>query len=231
MKVLKYILAVVVTAVLCVFGMQWHYTGRITFDKRNETSIMDTSYYKIKHSIFEAMPDYKGNVVFLGDSLTDYVKFDELLPDVKAVNRGIAGDTTFGVLNRLDEVISRKPSKLFVLIGCNDVFFGVSNDKIIGNIRTIIKRVREGSPETKIYLETVMPTYPDFETNRPNDTINALNVKIKALADETGCKLVDTHSRMAEDGILPLKYTVDGIHLNGSGIVWWVEFLKPFVNE
>ena len=231
MKLLKYILAVVVTAVLCVFGMNVDCTAETLPDKRNETSIMDTSYYKIKHSIFEAMPDYEGGIVFLGDSLTDYVKFDELLPDVKAVNRGIAGDTTFGVLNRLDEVISRKPSKLFVLIGCNDVFFGVSNDKIIENIRTIITRVREGSPETKIYLETVMPTNPNFETNRPNDTINALNVKIKALADETGCKLVDTHSCMAEDGILPLKYTVDGIHLNGSGIVWWVEFLKPFVNE
>ena len=221
-------LSAFVVTVICVFVMS---AGAVTADTRQDTDILSNTFYKIRCSIYESMPRNEGGIVFLGDSLTDYIPFNELLPGLHVINRGIAGDNTLGVLNRLDEVISLKPSKLFLLIGTNDIVYNVSTDRLIGNIRTIIRRVKEGSPSTKIYLETLMPTNPNFKTNRPNETINAINRSVIAVAEETGCKLVDTNSHMAEDGILPLKYTVDGIHFNGAGIVRWVEFLEPFVKE
>lgn len=229
MKLLKYFAAVGVTAVFCVAGMNWHYTGSVLPAKRAETDILNTAFYKIKRSIHEAMPRGEGCVVFLGDSLTDYVPFSELVQGVRAVNRGIAGDNTLGALRRIDGIISLKPAKLFILLGTNDIVYNMTADTTAANLTAIIRRVQEASPSTKIFLETIMPTNPNFETHRPNDVINALNVRVRAVAQETGVELADTHSHMAEGGVLPQKWTVDGLHLNGAGVVRWVEFLKPLM--
>lgn len=201
------------------------------FAERTETDILKDTYNRIHRSIFESMPRNEGGIVFLGDSLTDYVPFNELLPGLPVINRGIAGDNTLGALIRIDEVISLKPAKLFILLGTNDIVYNMSAEKTAENLTAIIRKVKEGSPETKIYLETIMPTNPNYETHRPNDVINSWNERVRAVAKETGCTLIDTHTHMAENGILPDRYTVDGVHFSGEGIVRWVEFLKPFAEE
>ncbi|MBQ3448184.1 MAG: hypothetical protein IJG37_11115, partial [Synergistaceae bacterium] len=117
MKLCKYFAAAAVTAVICVCGMSWHYAGAVLPEKRADTDILNTAFYKIKRSIHEAMPGNEGCVVFLGDSLTDYVPFSELFPGLRVINRGIAGDNTLGALERIDEVTSLKPAKLFILLG------------------------------------------------------------------------------------------------------------------
>ena len=188
-------------------------------------------YYQIKHSIYKSMPRDEGSVVFLGDSLTDYIRFEELLPDVRIKNRGIAGDSTVTVLYRLDEVLTLKPSKLFLMIGTNDIVFEMTAEETLQNIRKIIERFREESPETRIYVETVFPVNNKFETNRPAEAITAINARLAKLVPEMNCELIDTYSYFAEDGELPDRYTVDGIHLNGSGIVRWVEFLTKWIRD
>ena len=191
---------------------------------------INTPYYQIKWSIFEAMPRDEEKIVFLGDSLTDYVKFDELVPELKIKNRGIAGDTTVGVLNRLDEVISLKPSKLFLLIGTNDIVFNRKPDEIVGNIRKIIEKFREKSPKTTIYVQTLFPVNHNLgDDRRPKEAILAINEGLAKLSAEIKFTLIDTYSLLAEDGELPERYTVDGLHLNGAGIVRWVEFLSTWL--
>ena len=188
---------------------------------------IETPYYKIKLSIFEAMPRTENEIVFLGDSLTDYVKFDELVPELKIKNRGIAGDTTLGVLNRIDEVLSLKPSKLFLLIGTNDIVFDRTPAEIVGNIRKIVETFHEKSPDTVIYVQTLFPVNHDLgDSRRPKKTIREINDGIKKLSTEINFTLIDTYSLFAENDTLPERYTVDGLHLNGEGIVRWVEFLK-----
>lgn len=221
MKLTKFFAAVILAAMLCVPASA----------ERTETDILKDTYYKIHISIYEKMPRSEGGIVFLGDSLTDYVPFNELLPGLPVINRGIAGDSTLGALKRIDEVISLKPAKLFILLGTNDIVYSMSAERTAENLTEIIRKVQKDSPSTKIYLETLMPTNPKFETHRPNDVINSRNEKIKSVAKETGCALVDTHTHMAEGGILPDKYTVDGVHFSGEGIVRWVEFLVPYVKE
>ncbi|MBQ7170156.1 MAG: hypothetical protein IJR63_09685 [Synergistaceae bacterium] len=229
MKLLKYFAAVIITAAVCVCGMNWHYTGAVIPGKRTETDIISTAFYKIKRSIHENMPRNEGGIVFLGDSLTDYVPFSELFPGLRVINRGIAGDNTLGALERIDEVTSLKPAKLFILLGTNDIVYNMTAERTAANLTAIIRKVQESSPSTKIYIETLMPTSPNFSTGRPNDVIDSRNETIRAVAQETGCILVDTHSHMAEDGVLPLKYTVDGLHLSGAGVLRWVELLKTFM--
>ena len=51
------------------------------------------------------------DVVFVGDSLTERVKWNELFPHLQTKNRGISSDTTEGVLARLDSVVQTEPKK------------------------------------------------------------------------------------------------------------------------
>ena len=200
---------------------------------RDASSIIDEPFYKIKTSIYEAMPKHLNDdeIIFLGDSLTDYVKFDEIFPELHTKNRGIAGDTTTGVLHRLQDIIASKPAKLFILIGTNDIVYNVEPDEIAKNISDIISQVKAGSPKTKIYLETLMPVNHEFETHRPGNIIKAVNERLPEIAKEFGCTLVDTYKFFAEDGELPKNYTIDGIHFNGSGILHWMKFLAPYIKE
>jgi len=62
------------------------------------------------------------------------------------VSSGINADNTTGVLNRLDDIILRQPSKLFILIGINDIASNIPDADIADNYRKIIMRVKAESP-------------------------------------------------------------------------------------
>src|SRR4030095_7767016 len=77
-------------------------------------------YYPLRVATFEKEPVVPGPITFLGNSIKQIGDWKKLLNDSTVINRGIAGDITFGVLKRLDDVARRQPSKLFLLIGIND---------------------------------------------------------------------------------------------------------------
>lgn len=197
-------------------------TSKITYSQR----------YRARVSEFKAMNRTQGGIVFLGDSLTDYVNFDDFFP-FQIINRGIAGDTTTGILSRLDEVISLKPGKLFILVGTNDIAYGSSAEKISGNIMKIISRVQENSPKTKIYLQSLFPTNnKKFSSGRPNSTIQAVNKELEKLAQKLNCEYINLYPLLlSQDGELDEKFTPDGLHLTQSGMSQWMKFVAPYVNE
>ena len=188
------------------------------------------SYYTKKVKEFRAMKVPEGSIVFLGDSITDFVDFDEVLPSYHIVNRGIAGDTTSGVLRRLGEVISLRPRKLFLLIGTNDIGMDLWTAPIARNIREIVSRVQAKSPSTKIYLQALFPTRHD--RSRPNDLIQELNAEIAAIAQEKHCTFIDLYPLLLDsEGLLAEEYTVDGLHLSDSGNAKWLAYVVPYLDE
>ena len=78
-------------------------------------------HYREMVSQFAKEPLVTGKVLFLGNSITEFGNWKKLLKDSSVINRGISGDITFGVLNRLNEIIKHQPSKLFLMIGVNDI--------------------------------------------------------------------------------------------------------------
>jgi len=98
-------------------------------------------YYQKRLALFKSEPVVKGGIIFLGNSITEFGDWQKLLNDSTVTNRGIAGDNTFSVLTRLDEVINREPSKLFIKIGINDISQNIPVEIIVKNISTIIKSV------------------------------------------------------------------------------------------
>lgn len=225
-KVFACLAVVVILAAGFGYRYRWYIVRQLV-----HYGIIEHPYYAKKVKEFQAMPRTEGSIVFLGDSITDFLNFDEFLPSYHIVNRGIAGDTASGVLRRLGEVISLRPRKLFLLIGTNDIGNDLRTPPIARNIREIVSRVQAKSPETGIYLQAVFPTrhFP----SRPNAAIQELNAEIKAIAEEMHCTFVDLYPLLLDDvdGQLAEEYTVDGLHLSSSGNAKWMAHIVPYLDE
>ena len=103
-------------------------------------------------------------IVFIGNSITYGMRrWDKKLEANNLVNRGISGDFSEGIQKRLDEIIHYKPIAIFILIGINDFFrdstvsIYVTPSYVANNIITTAKKIRKGTPKTKIYLQTILP--------------------------------------------------------------------------
>ena len=187
--------------------------------------------FHLKAGLFKSFPNSRKDVIFLGNSITAGVDWNELLGMKNARNRGISGDITFGVLERLDEVIEGKPAKVFLLIGINDISRNIPDSLIVENYKKIITRIQQGSPRTIIYLQTLMPvnnTFTQFKNHYNKDEhIEFINQSLKQLAGEYKVQLIDLyHLFQDKDGKLRKEFTEDGLHLNAAGYTHWASILK-----
>ena len=82
---------------------------------------------------------------------TNGAEWNELFPRKRVKNRGISGDTSEGVYDRLDALVKGKPAKIFILIGINDISRGIEVETIVQNMKRIVEKIQNESPKTKIY--------------------------------------------------------------------------------
>ncbi|WP_186306561.1 GDSL-type esterase/lipase family protein [Siminovitchia fortis] len=187
-------------------------------------------HYYERTSLFNELPIPPGSIVFLGDSLTFRTEWSELFPGKTVINRGIGSDTTAGVLDRLDGVITAQPEKIFLLIGVNDLK-SQSVSATIQNYSKIINRVQSGSPNTEIFIQSLLPVNnKKYGRILTNDKIKKLNNELRSLADDAGVQYIDLYSNFAKNDQLPEEYTIDGIHLTGKGYILWRETIKKYVD-
>src|SRR5690606_30135516 len=97
-------------------------------------------------------------LVFLGDSITQgWSDIGSHFPGVKVANRGISGDTTRGVLIRLQEdVLALNPKGLVLLIGTNDLDEKAEPETIAGNMKLILAACQAHNPAMPVILCNVM---------------------------------------------------------------------------
>lgn len=174
-------------------------------------------------SSFEAFPLVPDDIVFLGDSISEGGHWEELFPDLRVRNRGIGGDTSEGVLARLDQVTRATPAKVFLLIGTNDLFRGDSEDEIVANITEILDRLKQEAPDTEVYLQSVLPRAPRYRA-----PIEALNARLAEVALEHGSAWVDLYAAFLdpETGGIRGELSNDELHLLGPGYALWKEQIE-----
>ncbi|AKQ46563.1 sialate O-acetylesterase [Rufibacter radiotolerans] len=212
-------------------------TGTVTFaqtETLEKTAKYDSTYrpaaYDLKVEQFKAFPNSTKDIIFLGNSLTANTDWTELLQLPSARNRGISGDITYGVLERLDEVIEGKPAKVFILIGINDISRNVPDALILKNYQKMVSRIKAGSPKTRIYLQTLLPvnnTFDKFKNHYNKDQhIAFVNKGLKELATKEKVTLIDLHPHFLDtDKRLKKELTHDGLHLTMAGYNKWAEVL------
>lgn len=192
-------------------------------------------YYQRKKE-FENTLDTKNEIIFLGNSITEGGDWKALFPNKNVINRGISGDVTDGILFRLDEVTSSQPDKVFLLIGTNDMARGKSMEYVVENTEKIIEQIKRQSPETKIYLQSIMPVNPEvgekFSGHKNNhQKIIATNKRLKALAKVQQITYINLHRPMRNcNKYMKADYTYDGLHLSAEGYQKWKRILDKYVN-
>lgn len=176
---------------------------------------------------FTLLPPPVDRVVFLGDSITEFGRWEEFFPDLPVVNRGIGGNTTTDVLDRLDTAIVR-PRTVSLMIGTNDLHGPRSTRDITGiaaRTQQIVRRIRAAAPETRLLVNSVLPRSPLWAPR-----VRALNHLYRNIADEEGIEFVDLWPSYADDqGGLHKAFTSDNLHLTIPGYQPWVAILRSLL--
>ena len=190
-------------------------------------------HYRERIEAFRVEEAHRGGIVMLGNSITEFGDWKRLLGDAGAVNRGIAGDNTFGMLERLSDVIGLRPRVRVVEAGVNDIGQWVPVGMIAGNIGSIVQYERAKSPGTKVYVVCVLPTNDQARQNYPevagkNDVARELDGRLQESAGSYGYVYIDLASQVADgSGNLDERYAKpDGLHLNEAGYGLFVRLLK-----
>jgi lysophospholipase L1-like esterase len=203
------------------------------------------SHYKKRIRAFKNNPLSKHEIVFIGNSITEQGEdWSEKFGIQHIRNRGIAGDVTDGVLKRLNEVTHFQPKAVFILIGINDLFnlhhdeTGRSNLKyfkivpsaryVAKNIQTIASKIRKKSPQTVVFVRTILPTRRQYL----KEDVRMVNDLLRGYEKKGDYTLIDLYSEFVdEEGLMKKTLTRDGVHFNEKGYEHWVEFEKPIIRE
>lgn len=203
-----------------------------TFAQSNNFS----TYYNQRRTLFEHLPVTPNAIIFVGNSITDGGEWAELLGNSRAKNRGISGDTTEGVLYRLDNITKGKPAKVFLMIGINDLAAGVKKEQVFDNICMIAKKIRDASSKTTVYIESLLPVNDHFH-KFPNHVdkekdVEWIDHQLKDWCHDNGFNYIDlfSHFALANEDRLNPSYTNDGLHLTGAGYMEWSRLIRPYVD-
>lgn len=198
--------------------------------KMRQISMYDNPFYWDKKSHFETLSNSESAIVFLGDSLTDLCEWSEILMNKNIKNRGICGDTTDGVLNRISHIIESKPAQLFLMIGINDLNQGVSVENVANNYQLILESLQNTIPEEKVFIQSLLPINNQLRDNDVNQKIVHLNEKIRELSHAFAFQYINLFPAFLDkDNQLDIQYTSDGVHLNGRGYLVWKEIIEKYV--
>lgn len=200
----------------------------------NEKKIINMNY---KIEKIERYTYNKESIVFLGDSITSRYDLNKYFPNYNVYNSGIAGNMTKDILENMENrVFAYNPTKVFILIGTNDlVYSGLDNDGIKNNIEEIINKIYEKNSNTKIYLESIYPVNnsinKEIVETRTNENIKDLNNKIEKICNNK-CTYINMHDNLTDkNGNMKRIYTVDGLHLNKIGYKVITNKLIKYLDE
>lgn len=171
--------------------------------------------------------DYEVDVAFLGDSLTDGYDLAKYYPQYVTANRGISGDTTFDLEERLEiSVYDLKPKVAVMLIGANNV------DTMFENYEHILIGLKNHLPDTKIVLLSL--TAMGGEAWGSNNQMAAYNnVTIQLLAEKYGFTFIDLYTPLYDVSTREVyaDYTYDGGHLTHEGYTVVTQQITPVLEK
>ncbi|MCK8119396.1 GDSL-type esterase/lipase family protein [Pseudoalteromonas sp. 2CM37A] len=209
----------------------------ISFKANAEKAIPFQSQWLKKHyaeriAHFKLQPLCKGDIVFVGDSITEQgLNWSIRFNDLRVRNRGISGDMTYGVLARLNELKAAPPKAIFLKIGVNDIFnyHYIKQVKDLAsvseNIEKIVTQLNKSLPNTQIYVQSILPDHRDFITQMTQ----TVNQQIKAI-EHANFTYIDLHTAfLGAQGTLNETLTTDGTHLNKAGYDLWAKQLASIM--
>ncbi|HEY1684801.1 MAG TPA: GDSL-type esterase/lipase family protein [Tepidisphaeraceae bacterium] len=173
-----------------------------------------------------------------GDSITEKMPWAEFFTPIR--NRGIGAEASDGLLRRFDDILKSRPRQVFINIGTNDLNFDYQPEFVIENVRAMLEKIRQDSPQTEAFICSVLPinlpilleepgANPVFLKKKANN-LPILNAQLRALAEQNHIPFLDLWPRFADgSGQLHTDLTVDGTHLTIEGKIRYVEAIRSYV--
>ena len=199
-------------------------------EKREQKELLAAieAYYKEKLETYaeenEKYADREIDVAFLGDSLTDGYDLKTYYPDYTVANRGIGGETSHGLLERMQvSLYELQPKVAVVLIGGNNL------KTMLESYESILIGIKENAPETNVVLCSLTAMGGSFKEKNEISSYN--NVYIKKLAQKYGFEFVDLFTPLFDEttGEIYSSYTSDGVHLTPDGYEVLTEAITPAI--
>jgi lysophospholipase L1-like esterase len=168
------------------------------------------------------------DLLFVGDSITDWWRneqrgglavWNQFFAPLRAANFGIAGDTTQGVLWRMQngELDGFQAKLIVLMLGTNNINRNPNAEIADGN-RAIVNEFRKRQPNAKVGV---------FPRGRESDSpfraaIKEINDRLKTIADDKQVFFLDIGDKfLAPDGTLTAEVFPDGLHPNELGYRIW----------
>jgi lysophospholipase L1-like esterase len=182
------------------------------------------------------------DILFYGDSITDLLNseadpqgnpggkkpFDKYFGGMKTANFGISGDTTQGVLWRLQngEGQGHKPKAVTLMIGTNNTG-NASGPEIAEGIGAIVLELRKNFPDARILLVAIFPRGIDAnDSNRKK--VEEANKIIAKLDDQKHVFFMNINNKLLNDkgGLIGFRPS-DNLHPIEEGFEIWMAAIAP----
>lgn len=190
-----------------------------------------------RYDVFKSMPIDQSSIVFVGNSITHMHPWVEAFgnnPNIR--NRGNSGATSSEILANVRSYCVGQPAKIFLLIGTNDGPSDSSNPNIVSNIKQTITTIRKVSPNTQIYVQSILPRV-NYNTaiSKCNTMLHSMieEFNTKHAADNNLVTFVNAYDQLVgkldAKNVGGVQYSYDGLHMTAAGYEIWTKYLEQFI--
>lgn len=166
-------------------------------------------------------PD-SGAILFVGNSITDMHPWCEafygMTAHVQICNRGISGALSDEIRDNIGPFVACKPSKVFLMVGTNDLGSGRTPQQVALNVAAILDTIRLRSPETQIFIQSILPSTVGCRTLEAEQEANLL---LRHIADTAQTVYIDLWDSLFGICQGDTALSLDGLHLTAQGYQHW----------
>lgn len=197
-----------------------------------------TSHYNKRVAQFEREGGIdESSIVMLGNSLTENGKdWAARLGTPGVINRGIIGDNTVGMTERLCQITSHHPKAIFLMAGINDMVNDNPAVNVASRVISLIDSIRQQAPDTRLFVESLLPINESNGRWRTltgrTDDIPVANMYIRAYCESKGITFIDLFHQMTypNSNTLREELSHDGLHITEAGYQIWATEIKKHLN-
>ncbi|WP_419465707.1 SGNH/GDSL hydrolase family protein [Aliivibrio fischeri] len=165
----------------------------------------------------------KADLVLFGDSITEWGPWQDVFTHIPHVNRGIAGDTTFGMLRRIETTLAVQPKLITIMAGINDLSQGFSVDSVFDNYTKILAYWQRNNCE--ILVQSTL--FCGQKLVHLNAQVAELNGRLVTYCQQHQINYLDVNAVLCPNQFLSNEFTCDDLHLNARAYSTWINLLQP----
>lgn len=202
-------------------------------DSAAEKELADKNNEAVENDQIEDVADidhkeFFADAVFLGDSITEAISFYGFVDRSRIIaDKGL---TVSKAMDRVEDVATLKPSKVFILFGMNDILEIEKSEKFIDNYVKLISKIRTKLPDSQIYVQSILPVDLKVEREKPlltNSRIEEFNKALQNMAEREDVKYLNINSAAkAYNGNL---LEPDGIHYIHKFYDIWLSYIREHI--